>query len=122
MKIPVIYVGCGNFSLQRFQVLIDGGQFTPVACVEIDIEKARKGLDSLKGNVPEGLTEKVYTTITEAKEKHSAEACFIFAVASAHSELVIESLEQGLHTYCVKVIACNQKEFKDIMKVHRSNH
>ena len=121
MKIPIIFVGFGNFSLQRLQVIIDGSQFTPVACVDVDIEKARIGLGSLRGNVPEDLAEKVYTTITEANEKHNAEACFIYAVANAHSELVIESLEQGLHTFCVKVIATNQKEFKNIMKVHRSN-
>ena len=112
MKIPVIYVGCGGFSLQRLQVLIDGGQFTPVACVEIDIERARIGLDSLKGNVPEGLTEKVYTTITEAKERHNAEVCFIHAAASAHSELVIESLEQDLHTFCVRLSLAIRKNSK----------
>ncbi len=122
MKIPIIFVGFGNFSLQRLQVIIDGSQFTPVACVDVDIEKARIGLGSLRGNVPEDLAEKVYTTITEANEKHNAEACFIYAVANAHSELVIESLEQDLHTFCVKVIACNQKEFKDIMKVHHAKH
>ena len=121
MSIPIIFVGCGNFSLQRLQVLIDGSQFTPVACVDIDIEKARANLGSLQGNVPKGLTGQVYTTVKEAKEKHDAEVCFIFAVAKAHSKIVIESLDSGMHTFCVKVIACNQKEFKDIMKAHRRN-
>ena len=121
MSIPIIFVGCGNFSLSRLQVLIDGTQFTPVACVDIDIEKARANLESLQGNVPGGLTDQVYTTITEAKENHDAEVCFIFAEAKAHSKLAIESLNSGMHTFCVKVIACNQKEFKNIMKVHHRN-
>jgi len=30
-------------------VLIDGGQFTPVACVDINIEKAQESLSSLHG-------------------------------------------------------------------------
>ena len=87
MSIPIIFVGCGNFSIQRLQVIIDGNLFTPVACVDIDIEKARSNLEYLQGNVPEGLTDRVYTTITEAKEKHDAEVCFIFAVAKAHSRM-----------------------------------
>ena len=49
MSIPIIFVGCGNFALQRLQVLIDGGQFTPVACVDINIEKAQESLSSLHG-------------------------------------------------------------------------
>jgi len=118
---PIIWVGCGNFALQRLQMLIDCSQFTPVACVDIDIKTAKTNLESLKGNFPEDLTDRVYTTITEAKEKHDAEACFIFAVQKAHSKLVIESLEHGMHTFCVKTIACNQEEFKEIMKVHDLN-
>ena len=121
MSIPIIFVGCGNFALQRLQVLIDSGQFTPVACVDIDVEKAQASLSSLNGKVAKSLKDRVYTTISEAKEKHDAEACFIFAVAKAHSKLVIESLDLGMHTFCVKVIACNQQEFKDIMNVHHQN-
>ncbi len=119
MPIPIIFVGCGTFGLQRLQLLIDDGQFTPVACVDIDVEKARIGLISLRGNVPQDLASQVYATITEAKSQHDAEACFIFAVAKVHSRLVIESIELGLHTFCVKVIACNQEEFKSIMRAHR---
>ena len=121
MPIPFIHVGCGKFSVQRLQVLIDSGYFTPVACVDINIEKARASLASLKGNVPENLTDRVYTTIKRAQEKHDAKVCFVFAVANAHSKLVIESLELGMHTFCVKAIACDQEEFKDIMKVHHRN-
>ena len=121
MPIPIIFVGCGNFAIQRLQVLIDGNQFEPVACVDIDVESAKENLKRLRGNVPKGLTVSVYTTIAEAKEKHNAEVCFIFAVAKVHSKLVIESLKLGMHTFCIKVIACDQKEYKDIMKVHSHN-
>ena len=55
MTIPIIFVGCGNFALQRLQVLVDDSQYTPVACVDIDVKKAQASLDSLQGNVPEGL-------------------------------------------------------------------
>ena len=121
MTIPFIHVGCGKFSLQRLQILIDGGNFTPVACVDIDIEKARENIASLKGDVPEGLNNRIYRTITEAKEKHNAEVCFIYAYANAHAKLVIESLELGMHTLCVKTFACDQEEFKTIINIHNSN-
>ena len=121
MTIPFIHVGCGNFSLQRLQILIDSGNFTPVACVDIDIEKARENIASLKGDVPEGLNDRVYKTIAEAKEKHNAEVCFIYAYANAHAKLVIESLELGMHTLCVKAFACDQEEFKTIINIHNSN-
>ena len=121
MSIPIIFVGCGNFGLQRLQVLIDDSQFTPVACVEIDIKKAQASLESLQGNVPKGLSDKVYTTISEAKEKHYAEACFIFVSSKVHAKLVVESLDLGMHTLCVKTIACDQEEFKSIMNVHNAN-
>ncbi len=49
MPIPVIHVGCGKFSLQRLQVLIDGNQFTPVACVDIDLRKGKIGISIFKG-------------------------------------------------------------------------
>ena len=114
MSMPIIFVGCGNFSLQRLQIIIDGNQFTPVACVDIDIKKAQASLESLQGNVPKGITDRVYTTISEAKEKHDAKACFIFVSFKEHHKLVIESLNLGMHTFCVKPIARNQKEFKDI--------
>ena len=39
MKIPSIHVGCGEFSLQRLELLINGNQFAPIACVDIDVEK-----------------------------------------------------------------------------------
>ena len=121
MPIPVIHVGCGKFSLQRLQILIDGSQFTPVACVDINLEKARSDLASLKGNVPEGLIDRVYTTITEAKEKHDAEVCIIFVSSKVHAKLVVESLDLGMHTFCVKTIACDQEGFKSIMNVHNAN-
>tara|TARA_Y100000590_G_scaffold312171_1_gene352777 strand:+ start:1030 stop:2109 length:1080 start_codon:yes stop_codon:yes gene_type:complete len=121
MPIPFIHVGCGKFSLQRLQVLIDSKNFVPVACVDIDIHKARQNLSSSNRNSLNNLSDRVYASIKEAREKHDVEVCFIFAVASAHSQLVIESLELGMHTFCVKVLACNQEEFKKIMMVHHKN-
>ena len=43
MKIPSIHVGCGKFSLQRLEMLINGNEFNPIACVDIDLEKAKAG-------------------------------------------------------------------------------
>jgi predicted dehydrogenase len=121
MQIPSIHVGCGKFSLQRLEVLIRGNQFAPVACVDVDLENAKSRLSSIKENTYKDLSNRVYTTITEAKEKHDAKVCFIFASFKAHHKLVIESLNLGMHTFCVKPIARNQKEFKDIMNIHNLN-
>ena len=44
MEIPSIHVGCGGFSLQRLEILCNENFFRPVACVDIDIEKAKKKL------------------------------------------------------------------------------
>ena len=121
MKIPSIHVGCGEFSLQRLELLINGNQFAPIACVDIDVEKAKTKLSSLKTKTNEDLMNRVYTTITEAKKKHDAKVCFIFVSSKEHHKLIIESLNLGMHTFCVKSIACNKDEFKDIMDVHRNN-
>lgn len=121
MKIPSIHVGCGSFSLQRLEILINGNKFDPVACVDIDLKKAKSNLLSIKGNKINNLSSKIFTTITEAKKKYDAKACFIFVSSKEHSKLIVESLNLGMHTFCVKSIACNQKEFKDIMKAHNSN-
>ena len=53
MKIPSIHVGCGKFSLQRLEMLINGNEFNPIACVDIDLEKARSKLSSIKINKTE---------------------------------------------------------------------
>jgi len=44
MKIPFILVGCGNFSLQRLEILIDSNKFEPVACVDLNIDTAKSNL------------------------------------------------------------------------------
>ena len=121
MKIPSIHVGCGNFSLQRLEVLINGDEFNPVACVDINLEKARSKLSSIKINKNGDLSNCIYTTIAEAKKKHDAKVCFIFVSFKEHHKLVIESLKLGMHTFCVKPIARNQKEFKDIIDAHNLN-
>lgn len=121
MSIPAIHVGCGPFSMQRLQIIIDHDQFDPVACVDIDIDKAKTAISKLKGDVPQGLADRTYRSIKEAIEKNKAEACFIFVHSKEHAKLVMESLNLGLHTYCIKAMACNQEEFKEIMRVHRTN-
>ncbi|SVB72768.1 uncharacterized protein METZ01_LOCUS225622 [marine metagenome] len=122
MAIPVIHVGCGPFSTQRLQLIIDEGLFTPVACVDIDRQVVESCISSLRGNVPVNLDKRIYKTIAEAKQDNEeAQACFIFASATAHAELIMESLSLGMHTFCVKTIACNQEEFSSIIAVKQSN-
>ena len=116
MTLSSIHVGCGEYSLQRLKILIEGEQFTPVACVDIDLKKAKSKLSSLKDKKASALSNSVYTTIKEAQERHKAKVCFIFVSSDEHAKLVIESLKLGLHTFCVKSIASNQKEFKNIIK------
>ena len=66
------------------------------------------------------LINNVFPSIKKAVEKHKVVACFIFVAADKHSNLVIESLKNNLHTYCVKPIAINQNELKKILKVYKS--
>ena len=121
MKIPSIHVGCGNFSIQRLEILTKSDQFIPVACVDIDTVKAKNKLESIKNDANIDLTKQLYTSISEAKNKNNdAKACFIFVSSKEHPKLIIESLKLGMHTYCVKPIANNQKDFKKIMDVHKS--
>ena len=76
----------------------------------------------MRGNVPVDLDKRIYKTITAAKQDNEeAEACFIYASATAHAELVMESLSLEMHTFCVKTIACNQEEFSSIIAVKQSN-
>jgi len=103
------------------EVLIRGNQFNPVACVDVDLENAKSRLSSIKGDAYKDLSNRVYTTITEAKEKHDAKTCFIFVSSNEHARLVMESINLGMHTFCVKSIACNLKEFKETMDVYNSN-
>jgi len=121
MPIQAIHVGCGKFSLQRLKILIDGNKFNPVACVDINLEKAKSKLSLIKGEKINNLSGKVFTTITEAKKTCDAKVCFIFVSSKEHSKLVIESLSLGMHTFCVKPIAQNKKEFKEIMNTYNSN-
>ena len=119
MKIPFILVGCGNFSLQRLEILIDLQKFEPVACVDLNIKDAKANLQ--KNNKLSFLADKVFKTITEAKKNNNAQVCFIYAASSAHTKLCIESLNLGMHTLAVKSIATNPKEFKELIKTHKKN-
>ena len=119
MKIPSIFVGCGKFGLQRLQILIQKTNFLPVACVDKNISQAKKRLNSIKETKELKLQYRVFPSIKKALEKHKALASFIFVAADQHSNLVIESLENNLNTYCVKPIAVNQKELKKILKTYK---
>lgn len=120
MQIPAIHVGCGGFSMQRLGVLSREKLFKPVACVDINVSKAKKTVDSSEIELIKNLKDNVYSSITEAKKYHDAKVCFIFVSSKEHSQLIIESLKLGMHTYCVKSIACNQNEFEEIIKTHKS--
>jgi predicted dehydrogenase len=119
--IPAIHVGCGPFGLQRLQILVENKLFLPIACVDIDVEKTKKNISLMRDNFSKQLANYVYGSITEAKEKHNAEVCFIYASSEYHPTLIQESLGLGMHTFCVKTISCNQNGFKDIIKVHKKN-
>ena len=121
MPIRTIHVGCTHFAHGRLQAQINATGLEPVACVDIDLEAARAGVANLQGDVPEHLAERIYTTITEAKEKHDAQACLIYASTTAHAKLIIESLNLGMHTLCVKPIATTQTEFRQIIQAHQAN-
>ena len=120
MPIPTIHVGCTHFAHGRLQAQVNSHGLEPVACVDINLEEAREGVASING-APEGLEERIYTTITEAKEKHDAQACLIYASTTVHAKLIVESLNLGMHTLCVKPIATTQAEFHDIIRAHKAN-
>ena len=121
MAIPTIHVGCTHFARGRLQALVNCDGLYPVACVDINLDEAQEGVGSLEGDTPEGLGDRIYTTITEARAKHDAEVCLIYASTPVHAKLVIESLNLGLHTLCVKPIATTPDEFREIIKVRKAH-
>ena len=121
MPIPTIHVGCTHFAHGRLQAQVNTNGLEPVACVDINLEAAKRGVESING-ASEDLSERIYTTITEAKDKHpEVEACLVYASTTVHAELIVESLNLGMHTLCVKPIATTQAEFRDIIKAHKAN-
>ena len=121
MALSTIHVGCTNLGRGRLQALLISTGLEPVACVDINPDAARETLQSLDEDVPDDLPNRIYTTITEAKEKHDAQVCLIDTSTTAHTKLIIESLNLGLHTLCVKPIAVNQDEFRQIIPVAKAN-
>ena len=120
MAIPTIHVGCTHFARGRLQALINCKGLEPVACVDINLEAAREGVRTLE-NVPAGLEERIYPTIGAALERHDAQACLIYVSTTAHAKLVVESLNLGLHTLCVKPTATSQAEFRKIIHAHKAH-
>lgn len=121
MQIPIIHVGCGVFSMQRLEILAKGNFFKPIACVDINVHKAKTIIEANKNKLIKNLKDNIYSSISEAKQIHDAKACFIFVSSKVHSKLIAESLKLGMHTYCVKSIACNEEEFQEIISAHKEN-
>ncbi len=117
MKIPSIFVGCGPFGLQRLRVLIEKTNFIPVACVDKNTFKAKKDLSNDKIAKKLNLHKNVFSSITQALKNKKAKASFIFVAADQHANLVSQSFKNNLHTYCVKPVAINKKEFKKVYKL-----
>jgi predicted dehydrogenase len=117
--IPTIHVGCRGYSAGRLQALVWCKGLEPVACVDLDLEAARESIRGLSGDVPAGLSDRVYRSIGEARARHDALLCLIYASTVAHASLVVESLELGMHTLCVKPMALDQSEFRRIAAAHR---
>ena len=118
-KIKCIHVGLGNFSIRRLEKNINGDLFDPIAFVDIDIQKGLEQLSKVRG-IHKDYKNRIFKTITEANNHFKSEACFIFVSSEIHSLLIIESLKNNLHTYCVKSIACNSNEFKKILETKKN--
>lgn len=121
MALPTIHVGCTHFAFGRLQALVNCKGLEPVACVDINLEEARQAIKTLQGDAPAGLEERVYRSLREAYEKHPAQVCLIYASTTVHAKIIIESLELGMHTLCVKPIATSQAEFREILRASHAH-
>ena len=112
-KIKFIHVGLGSYSFQRLEILKKNKNFQLVGIVDKNREHLKK-LNKLEKKI-------FFRSISLAKKKVDAEACFIYVSANQHAKLVTESLKNNLHTFCVKPLALNSKEFKSIIKLKKKN-
>ena len=80
----------------------------------INIFKAKKDLSNDDIAKKLNLHKNVFSSIGQALKNKKAKASFIFVAADQHANLVSQSLKNNLHTYCVKPVAINKKEFKKI--------
>ena len=119
-KIKCIHVGLGNFSIKRLEQNINGDLFDPIAFVDVDTQKGLEQLSKVKG-IYKDYKNRIFKNITEANKNFKSDACFIFVSSEIHSKLIIESLENNLHTFCVKSIACDSDQFKKILKTKKNN-
>ena len=117
-KFKCIHVGLGNFSLQRLQINLNSNLFEVVAFVDLDIENSLKNLKRLN-NLPDNHEKRLFKSITEAKKNFDAEVCFIYVASEFHTKLIIESLENNLHTFCVKSMICKLSELNKIVNVKK---
>lgn len=118
-KIKCIHVGLGNFSIKRLEQNINGDLFDPIAFVDVDTQKGLEQLSKVKG-IYKDYKNRIFKNITEANKHFKSDACFIFVSSEIHSKLIIESLENNLHTFCVKSIACDSDQFKKILKTKKN--
>ena len=114
-RISFIHVGLGGYSLQRLQILLNNPKFKLLALVDIDKKKI-KNLKKLK-NLPENYKNFFFSTISKACKNLKPDACFIYVSSNKHAKLIIESLQNNLHTLCVKSLTFSGNEFKKIMKI-----
>lgn len=112
-KIKFIHVGLGSYSFQRLEILKKNKNFQLVGIVDKNREHLKK-LNKLEKKI-------FFRSISQAKKKVDAEACFIYVSATQHAKLVMESLKNNLHTFCVKPLALNLKDFKSIIKLKKKN-
>ena len=49
MAIRTIHVGCTHFAHGRLQAQVNSHGLEPVACVDINLEEAKKGVESING-------------------------------------------------------------------------
>jgi len=119
-KIKCIHVGLGKFSVDRLIINRKDQYFETVAFVDIDRKKALDTLKKIQG-LPNDYEKRLFSTISDANLAFKAEACFIYVSADQHADLIIESLNNKLHTLCVKPIACSMEEFKKILATKKRN-
>ena len=102
------------------KVLIEKTNFLPVACVDKNVSNAKKRLSENAETKKLKLHNNVFSSIDKALKSKKARACFIFVAADQHANLVIQSLKNDMHTYCVKPVAINKKEFKNVYSVAKN--
>ena len=120
MSQSYIHVGLGDFSFQRLEMILSENLFEPVAFVDLKVEESKRKLNNLK-NLPEGYSDRVFETISEARKNFNSEVVIIYVSSDVHCDLVCEALNLGLNVFCVKSIANNLDEFEKILSYKKKS-